>query len=517
MTGLLRGFDQATSENSLHPRPTHGPGCRKSGACLDSDQAEDLRGWMAIKNMIQTQHHDAEHLGRRAIRGGEFEGTKFAGRLAWVDAREALSRLARRRRRSLEREGGEGTERRLNPMRTPLNPGPDDHYLRTELYERIQADPELFDFLQNGSLDGLWYWDLERPEHEWISPRFWEVLGYDPRTKQHLASEWQSLIHPDDLKAAVECYERHFADPEYPYDLEVRYRHRTGFIVWVRCRGLAIRRADGTPVRMLGAHQDITALKNAEARALRYGYELKSRAEQLELRTSELKAANERLSRFAYVVSHDLKAPLRGIVTCVDWLHDELGDDLSSDARENFELLKSRTDRLVALLDGVLRYSRVGSAKQRPELVDTNALVPQVVSQLTLPDDLQISYPASFPAVRYDPTELAQVFQILLSNAIRFTGRADGRIEVRAESEPGGHRFSVADNGSGIAPEDHDRIFEIFATGQAQDDHESLGIGLTLARAIVERNGGTIGVRSAPGVGSTFWFTVPEDRQSTEK
>ena len=384
-----------------------------------------------------------------------------------------------------------------------------DHYLKSELYRRLQTDPSLFDFLQDGSLDGIWYWDLERPENEWLSPRFWEVLGFDPRTKRHLASEWQDLIHPDDLRAALEAYERHRSDPRQPYDLHVRYRHRTGSTVWVRCRGLAIRNEDGEPVRMLGAHQDVTALKNAEATAQGYARELTQKAEELERivhqRTAELEDSNEKLSRFAYVVSHDLKAPLRGIKACVSWLEEELGDDLSDEARQNIEFLRSRTDRLAALIDGVLRYSRVGRTKRQLEVVDTEALVREVISLLAPPPGVQVSFRGAFPPVRYDRIELTQVFQNLLSNAIRFLGRPDGCIEVESLEAPEGYRFAVTDNGPGIAPENHGQIFELFTTLQARDDYESTGVGLSLCKAIVERNEGQIGIISAKGEGSTFW------------
>lgn len=141
-----------------------------------------------------------------------------------------------------------------------------ENYLERELHERLRSDPAIFEFLEAGSLDGVWYWDLEEPENEWLSARFWEVLGCDPKDKQHLASEWQDLIHPDDLKAALENFEKHCADPEYPYDQTVRYRHADGSTVWVRCRGMAIRDETGKPVRMLGAHNDVTALKVAEAK-----------------------------------------------------------------------------------------------------------------------------------------------------------------------------------------------------------------------------------------------------------
>ncbi len=136
----------------------------------------------------------------------------------------------------------------------------ESHYLKDELYELVSKNPDIFEFLQNGSLDGLWYWDLENPEIEWMNERFWELLGYDPREKKPLAKEWQDLINPDDLKVAIDNFQKHCADSAHHYDQIVRYRHKNGKTIWVRCRGIAIRDEQGKPIRMLGAHNDLTDL-----------------------------------------------------------------------------------------------------------------------------------------------------------------------------------------------------------------------------------------------------------------
>lgn len=138
------------------------------------------------------------------------------------------------------------------------------HYLKKELYERIKTDDEIFDFLQESSLDGLWYWDLTNQEQEWMNPKFWQTLGYDPAEMPHLASAWQDIINPEDLKAAVERVGLHIADPSVPYDQIVRYTHKDGHTVWIRCRGMAIRDATGKATRLLGAHVDVTAEKEKE-------------------------------------------------------------------------------------------------------------------------------------------------------------------------------------------------------------------------------------------------------------
>lgn len=175
-----------------------------------------------------------------------------------------------------------------------------EHYLKRELYDLIRRDDTIFEFLQLGLLDGIWYWDLSAPENEWMSPRFWEILGFDPREKEHSAAEWQELIFPADLKTAVYNYIRHCEDPEYPYDQIVRYRHKNGSTVWVRCRGVAIRDSSGKAVRMLGAHTDVTALKFTEEHLRRKSQELMVVNQKL------LEAMNEirRLKEIIPICSH---------------------------------------------------------------------------------------------------------------------------------------------------------------------------------------------------------------------
>lgn len=134
----------------------------------------------------------------------------------------------------------------------------DNNYLRSELYQLIRQDEHVFDFIQESSLDGLWYWDLENPENEWFNSRFWTVLGYNPEDMPHKSASWQNIINPDDLAVAIDNFKKHCEDPAHPYDQLVRYTHKNGSTVWIRCRGLAIRNQDGKPVRMLGAHHDIT-------------------------------------------------------------------------------------------------------------------------------------------------------------------------------------------------------------------------------------------------------------------
>jgi len=139
-----------------------------------------------------------------------------------------------------------------------------DNYLKQELYQLIKTDETIFDFIHEKSLDGLWYWDLENPENEWMSPCLWTALGYDPNKMPHKSSAFRDIIFQEDLRIAVKNLNRHCADPKIPFDQAIRYRHKNGSTIWIHCRGIAIRNNSGKPIRMLGTHLDITKLKQAE-------------------------------------------------------------------------------------------------------------------------------------------------------------------------------------------------------------------------------------------------------------
>jgi PAS domain S-box-containing protein len=134
------------------------------------------------------------------------------------------------------------------------------NYLEKELVDKVKSDNIVYDFLNNVVLDGTWFWDLENPENEWMSPNFWTTLGFDPKEMPHNANAWQNIIHPDDFILAKENLIKHFNNPEYPYDQVVRYHHKNGEIVWIRCKGMCIRDKNGKPIRMLGVHTKVSAL-----------------------------------------------------------------------------------------------------------------------------------------------------------------------------------------------------------------------------------------------------------------
>jgi signal transduction histidine kinase len=217
---------------------------------------------------------------------------------------------------------------------------------------------------------------------------------------------------------------------------------------------------------------------------------------------------NEELTHFAYVVSHDLKAPLRGIKLVTEWLCTDYGDKLGDDAKEQFDLLQSRVTRMHDLIEGVLQYSRVGRIKEDIEEVDLNALIPGIIDGIAPPEHIHITVAPNMPAVECEKTRISQVFQNLLTNAVKFMDKPMGEVRIDCVEDGDFWRFSVADTGPGIEQKYFDRIFRLFQTLTPRDEFESTGVGLALVKKIVEMYGGRIWVESNVGEGTTFFFTL---------
>jgi two-component system sensor kinase FixL len=223
----------------------------------------------------------------------------------------------------------------------------------------------------------------------------------------------------------------------------------------------------------------------------------------------ELESANEELNNFAYVVSHDLKAPLRGISSLADWLSTDYADKFDDDGKEQMRLLINRVHRMDGLIDGILLYSRVGRVKETMVDVDLSVMVPEVIDLLAPPGNITVTIDNPMPTVKAEPTRMQQVFQNLLSNAIKYMDKPEGRIRVGCMIEGKNWKFSVADNGPGIKQQHFEKIFLLFQTLAPRDRVESSGVGLALVKKIVEMYGGKIWVESTVGEGSTFFFTLP--------
>jgi PAS domain S-box-containing protein len=241
--------------------------------------------------------------------------------------------------------------------------------------------------------------------------------------------------------------------------------------------------------------------------------QVEEKARELAVLTEELERSNHDLDQFAYVASHDLKAPLRGIANLSQWIEEDLDDRLGAESREHMQLLRGRVHRMEALIEGVLHYSRAGRRREKTEVVDVGSLVEETISLIDPPETARVTVKGAMPQLLTERVPLQQVFLNLINNAIKHGNAGGAVVEVGSERTSDGWRFSVSDNGPGIAPQFHDRIWQIFQTLAPRDSVEGTGIGLSVVRKIVETRGGRAWVESSEGQGATFYFTWPETQE----
>jgi signal transduction histidine kinase len=227
------------------------------------------------------------------------------------------------------------------------------------------------------------------------------------------------------------------------------------------------------------------------------------------IRTAEAERHVKELEQFAYVTSHDLKAPLRGIANLASWLEEDLREKLNEATREQLGLLRDRVQRMNALIEGLLEYSRIGKAAHNLESVDTSELLAEVIDSLSPPDGFVVDVAANMPTLYTDRLHLYQVFSNLIGNSIKHCKDMRGHAEVAVHNRGEYYEFEISDDGPGIAPEYHDKIFMMFQTLEAKDYGNNTGIGLALVKKIVQEHGGSITLDSTEGRGATFRFSRP--------
>lgn len=239
--------------------------------------------------------------------------------------------------------------------------------------------------------------------------------------------------------------------------------------------------------------------------------ERKSLEEQLRQSIAETTRSNTELQQFAYVASHDLQEPLRMVASYTQLLARKYQGKLDDDADEFIGFAVDGATRMSALINALLEYARVGSRAHEPVPTDTTTLLDQVIADYSLATDEHAARitRGDLPTVRGDPVQLRQLFQNLISNALKYRGADPPRIHVAAERRGHEWHISVRDNGLGIQPQYADRIFVIFQRLHTQAEYPGTGLGLAICKKIVERHNGRIWVDSQPGQGSTFWFTLP--------
>lgn len=273
---------------------------------------------------------------------------------------------------------------------------------------------------------------------------------------------------------------------------------------------LPVNNEDAEVLSGLAMTQDITESKKAEEALRSRADELARLTAVLAQTTASLEKRNTELDQFAYIVSHDLKAPLRAIANLSQWLEEDLEAHLTDNTRHQMDLLRSRAHRMEALINGLLHYSRSCRVRTDLEAVDVEALLEEVIDSLAPPPEFAVTVMPGMPTLITERLPLEQVFANLISNGIKHNPRRDGQIVISVMEQTEFYEFAIADNGPGIAPEYHEKVFVMFQTLEARDTVENTGVGLAIVKKIIEDKGGTISLESALSQGATFRFTWPK-------
>jgi PAS domain S-box-containing protein len=225
---------------------------------------------------------------------------------------------------------------------------------------------------------------------------------------------------------------------------------------------------------------------------------------------NQLLKTNEELEQFAYIASHDLKAPLRAIERLATWIEEDNIDKLDVKSKENLSLLRRRTLRLSNLIDGILQYSRAGRLDSHVEYVDTKEILLEIIEGLNSENRFEINLPKRCPVFDTCRTPLIQVLSNLINNSMKHHHQSQGKIDIDIDELSAFYLFTIKDDGPGIDPVYFDKIFVVFQTLKSRDELESTGIGLSIVKKIVEAQAGKVMIQSKMGQGTTISFTWPK-------
>lgn len=372
---------------------------------------------------------------------------------------------------------------------------------RSDLASQLEHESNRLRTVHDLTTDGIWEWDIKK-NTGFLSPRWKEVFGYaDEEIENYF--HWQKMIFPEDLKRAEIALENHLKKNE-PYNLLVRYWHKNKSIVWILCRGIALRDDNGNPYKMIGSHTNVSDLKNTE--------------EKLKIYSMKLNESNQDLEQFAYIASHDLQEPLRMVSGFLSLLKEEYYDSIDKEGKEYIDISVDAAKRMSSMIIGLLEFSRINRGKSNFEKIYINDAISTAIKNLTYAiNEKEASVFYSPQSTKYkvigDHRQLVSLIQNIISNAIKYCDRIP-EIDISIEENDIYTKISVQDNGIGIDEKHFDRIFNIFQKLHSSEEYEGTGIGLAICRKIVQRHKGKISIESKPGAGSIFHIELPRHYNS---
>jgi two-component system sensor kinase FixL len=354
----------------------------------------------------------------------------------------------------------------------------------------LRQSEEKYKKLVENSLTGI-YMD-QGGKIVFFNDRFADIYGY-PREELMGMETWR-LVHPGDRELTDEYRAKRLGGKDVPSEYTARGLTREGETIWVKRRNTNIE-YEGKPA-ILGNVVDVTEQKRAE---------------------EELRKTNEELRDFVRVVSHDLKSPLISIRGFSDRLRRNYADKMGHKGREYLERIISSAARMESLVSDLLSFSRIGRVVPTVERHSSLDIAKDVIADLNdrlKKNGVEVTVADGLPDISCDRERLYQVFQNLIVNAIKFTRPKEApKIKIGYEEKGEFHQFYVKDNGIGIDPRDHRKIFEKFERLQEGGKEEGTGLGLAIVERIVTSHGGQVWVESEKGKGATFYFTLAKEPQ----
>ncbi len=371
----------------------------------------------------------------------------------------------------------------------------------------LRESEERFQHAVRGSLAGIWDWNITAGTY-YMSPRFKEILGYSDAEVVNEREFFLSRIHPEDHPSVDAARLRHFEE-RVPYAIDFRMRRKDGGYIWCRTIGHAEWDASGRVVRYSGSISDIDAQRQAEAQILKLNAELEERVAE---RTRQLEAANKELEAFSYSVSHDLRAPLRGIDGFSQMLLAKYAGQLDETASDYLHRIRRASLRMGELIDDLLQLSHVSRSRIETGRVDLSRLVRSILAALQErePGRKVITEVRDGVEVSGDPRLLKIALENLLGNAWKFTAKKEhAKIRFEARDEDGEQVILIKDNGAGFNMKYANKLFGAFQRLHGAAEFEGSGIGLATVQRIVNLHGGRVWTDALTGKGATFYFVIP--------
>ncbi|HVK57486.1 MAG TPA: PAS domain S-box protein [Candidatus Kapabacteria bacterium] len=376
----------------------------------------------------------------------------------------------------------------------------------------LRLSEERFQLAARATNDAIWDWDFETKEI-WWNEGMHTLFGYPLGEKISRIEWWQEQLHPEDHDRIAADLQKVIDNGETFWRSEYRFRRADGTYADVFDRGYVMRNAGGSAVRMLGAMQDLTERKKAEAALSRAQEVLRRHAVDLEKlvteRTAKLREMIAELETLSYSISHDMRAPLRAMQGFSQALLEDHRAQLDAQGISYLERISGAAERLDTLIQDILLYTSVGRERLLLEPIELEPLVREVLQTYHPDKESCVKISGPFPKVLGHAAFLSQIFSNLITNALKFVapGRAP-EVEIRCDVEGDMVKIWVADNGIGIAPQHVAGIFQVFGRVHSEAEYPGTGIGLAIVKRAAQRMGGDVGVQSELNRGSRFWFTL---------